>query len=316
VSRFEVPARASFVVGTGRSGTTLLVALLDGHPDLLVLPHESKAVSWHGARDPVAKLYQVTPYGERFPDDAAARERFDADLRARLDGPTDLGTALLALVEAVGHVRPVETATRWLEKTPKHLRAVPLLLARFGADTRVIGIVRDPRATFLSRSRRWNRRGPQAIRTFARRWAFDDALLRHFEAHSPGFMTVRYEDLVRETESSMRAVAAHLGIAWHPVLLEPTRTGGVYASNSSFVVQSRLDPTPLERYRKELESDVIAGVERLLGARMRLYGYEPESPTTGIGRIAQLWNELGVWRRMLRERWRWRRGLAKLPRAD
>ena len=49
------PARAAFLVGVPRSGTTLLLRLLDGHPDLLVLPHESHAADWHGAPDPARR---------------------------------------------------------------------------------------------------------------------------------------------------------------------------------------------------------------------------------------------------------------------
>jgi hypothetical protein len=33
--------RACFIAGQAKSGTTLLVALLDNHPELLVLPEET-----------------------------------------------------------------------------------------------------------------------------------------------------------------------------------------------------------------------------------------------------------------------------------
>ena len=33
--------RACFAAGQAKSGTTLLIALLDGHPQLLVLPEET-----------------------------------------------------------------------------------------------------------------------------------------------------------------------------------------------------------------------------------------------------------------------------------
>jgi hypothetical protein len=314
-----VPPRAAFIVGVGRSGTTLLVSLLDGHPELLSLPHESKAASWHGADDPVSRLYEVTPYGDDFPVAPEEREAFEARLRSRLRGPSDLRTALLALVDAVvrtGAPSNAMEASVWLEKTPKHLPRVPTLLAQFGPSTRAICVIRDPRAVFLSRSRRWNRRGLHAIRVFARRWAFYDALSRQFETSHPGFRVVRYEDLVREPEATLRGVADHLGIAWHASLLVPSRMGEPWEGNSSFeerAAQAGLSSASLDRYRTELADDEIAEIERLLGPRMVRRGYALEVVTDLGPTWRRLKLEVASRGRVLREGWRWRREASGNP---
>jgi hypothetical protein len=314
-----VPPRAAFIVGVGRSGTTLLVSLLDGHPELLSLPHESKAVSWHAADDPVSRLYEVTPYGDRFPAEPDAREAFDARLRSRLQGPANLRTALLALVDAVvrtGTPSDVAKASTWLEKTPKHLPRVPTLLAEFGPSTRAICVIRDPRAVFLSRSRRWNRRGVHALRVFARRWAFYDALSCRFELSHPGFRVVRYEDLVRHPEPTLRGVADHLGIAWHASLLEPSRMGEPWRGNSSFEqrgAQAGLSSASLDRYRTELADDEISEIERLLGPRMVHRGYALEVVTDLGPTWRRLRLEIASRGRVLREGWRWRREASGTP---
>jgi hypothetical protein len=308
-----IPPRAAFIVGVGRSGTTLLMSLLDGHPEVLPLPHESKAASWHAADDPVSRLYEVTSYGDDFPAAPDEREAFDACLRGRICGPSDLHTALLALVEAVvstGVPSDALDASVWVEKTPKHLPRVPTLLAEFGPSTRAICMVRDPRAVFLSRSRRWNRRGVRALRVFARRWAFYDALSRRLEASHPGFHVVRYEDLVCKPEATLRGVADHLGIAWHDALLVPSRMGQPWEGNSSFEqrpAQAGLFSAPLDRYRSELADDEIAEIERLLGPRMVRRGYALEV-VTDLGPTWRRFNlEVATCGRMLREGWRWRR---------
>jgi hypothetical protein len=41
ISRLPFEQRACFIAGQAKSGTTLLVALLDNHPDLLVFPEET-----------------------------------------------------------------------------------------------------------------------------------------------------------------------------------------------------------------------------------------------------------------------------------
>ena len=41
ISKLPFEERACFIAGQAKSGTTLLVALLDSHPELLVLPEET-----------------------------------------------------------------------------------------------------------------------------------------------------------------------------------------------------------------------------------------------------------------------------------
>ena len=53
-------ALATFIVGHPRSGTSLLLALLDGHPDLLVLPFETHLFDWARSRDPVTAVLART----------------------------------------------------------------------------------------------------------------------------------------------------------------------------------------------------------------------------------------------------------------
>jgi len=41
MSAFPFDQRACFIAGQAKSGTTLVAALLDSHPELLVLPQET-----------------------------------------------------------------------------------------------------------------------------------------------------------------------------------------------------------------------------------------------------------------------------------
>ena len=61
ISTLPFEQRACFIAGQAKSGTTLLVALLDNHPELLVLPEET-------AYFPTV----LTKYGKR-----SRREQFD-----------------------------------------------------------------------------------------------------------------------------------------------------------------------------------------------------------------------------------------------
>ncbi len=311
-----VPPRGAFVVGMPRSGTSLLVSLLDGHADVLRLPRETHVVSWHALPDPVAGLFGETRFGETFAAGTPERQRLEQDLRARLSGPTDVATALLALVASCAAQRPpAGRPALWLEKTPKHVHTLPVLLAAFGPATRAIVMLRDPRATFASHKARWGRSGAAAARRFACRWAEVDALAARFEAGRRDVLVLRYEDLVTRTEPSMRRVAEHLGIGFDAALLSPTRRGEGWVGNSSYAEKpSGVSTASLERWRETLTGVEVGALERALLPRLLARGYAAatEGRPGAIGRWrVETSVALNLWRR---ER-DWRAGLAALPPA-
>ncbi len=299
--------RAAFIVGVARSGTSLFVSLLDDHPELSVLPYESKVLDWCGAADPVSELLGNSRYGTLFPEGTSERDLLESEMRAHIRGPTDMRTALLGLVAGVRRARPPRpTESMWVEKTPKHLRSVPLIARAFGADTRFVCMLRDPRAVLSSQHKRWGRAGTVSVRAFCRRWATADALTRQFEQELPHFRVFRYEDLVAAPEQTMRAAAEHLGIAWNDSLLAPSRRGEDWAANSSFGRTVKgLTTDAVERWREELEPREVRVLERLLGARMERRGYAPDGPGGLYWRRAYM-EGASLWS-LWRERRRWRK---------
>lgn len=299
--------RGAFVVGVARSGTSLLKALLDGHPELWVPPAESFAVDWCEAQDPAAAFLALPRYDALLPTGSPERERVEQTLRARFRPGQGPAHAVLAFMEAMAAVRPPEScATHWVEKTPKHLRIVPSLLAELGPDTRAVCVVRDPRAVLASQARRWERgRTPQGMRHFARRWATGDALTRAFQQRHPAFLAVRYEDLVEAPEQVMRDVAEHLKIRWHDILVQPTRGGEPWGGNSSYGTEgapSRISDVSLRRYEQELPAPIVQGVSQLLAPRMEHWGYEPGCRAAGP---ARWWLELSTAQAVRRARRAW-----------
>jgi len=309
----RVPPRGAFITGLPRSGTSLLVSLLDGHADVMRLPVETHVVSWHAEPDPVSALLQTTRFGALFAPGTEERGVLEAALRARLSGPADVRTALLALLEACALARPPRGAPSvWLEKTPKHVRSLPVLLAAFGPQTRAVILLRDPRATFASHKARWGRAGARAARRFARKWAEVDALARRLAAERADVLVLRYEDLVADTEGCMRALAAHVGITFDAALLQPTRRGQQWAGNSSYAESRQgVSSASLERWRQALTPEEVAALERALDRRLRERGYAPSQPARQAP--LQRWlDEAVVAVRLWRLRLRWRRGVRRI----
>ena len=142
--------RACFVAGQAKSGTTLLVALLDNHPELLVLPEETAyfptVLTKYGPRGRRAQFDYLTKeslsnvlfggpckWGKRdyfyFPT-ARFLQTFDQMAFDPVNVERDL---LVIMLEAYAATlgRSLDSITRWIEKTPANRKYLPAIHSRF-----------------------------------------------------------------------------------------------------------------------------------------------------------------------------------------
>src|SRR5881398_3565218 len=156
--------RACFIAGQAKSGTTLLVALLDNHPQLLVLPEETAyfptVLTKYAPRGRRAQFDYLTKqslsnvlfggpckWGKRnystFP-----REKF---LKTFEDAAFDRANAqedlLVLMVKAYAATlgRSLDTIARWVEKTPANRNYVGAIFTCF-QHAKMLVTMRDPRA--------------------------------------------------------------------------------------------------------------------------------------------------------------------------
>jgi Sulfotransferase family len=121
-------------------------------------------------------------------------------------------------------------------------------------DGRLISILRDPLSWFSSAQGRDPEADPEPLLELWKRSAQEmiDAKVRYPDL----VFIVRFEDLVRDTEEAMRALARFLGIDYDPVLATPTFNGYPVGANSSYEVSSTGVVTdPLERHNELLSDD-------------------------------------------------------------
>lgn len=268
------PSRGVIVVGMPSAGTATLTALLGGHPEVLTAPHPVLATDWFDADDPVGELTD------------SSRDAFARALRDRVAGPTDVVTATRAVFDTVATTSEL-SGSLWVARTSRHLPMVPVLMRDFGARTQIVCVVRDPRAMLAAVS---TARPPSArdVEAFGRQWTTADRLVGHYvRRYSIDLIVVRHEDLVDDTERAMRRVAKHVGIAWHPALLD-----------------GAADEPPTDAWRTALPAAAVERLEDLVGHRLARWGYEPSTRAaerTGFRRVATeavcLGRELAVRRR-------------------
>ena len=164
ISKLPFEQRAAFIAGQAKSGTTLLVALLDSHPELLVLPEETAyfptVLTKYAPRGRRAQFDYLTKkslsnvlfggpckWGKRnyatFP-----RENFLHTFEhAAFDDATAQEDLLVLMVKAYAATlgRSLDTVMRWVEKTPANRNHVNAIGKRF-PHAKILITLRDPRA--------------------------------------------------------------------------------------------------------------------------------------------------------------------------
>lgn len=298
----ETPARIAgtplLVCGHPRSGTSLLLSLLDGHPEILAYPGETKYFrAIHGRRglQDAEALLRRTRIGRMSRDrisaiedaravNAAEETTFTRALGEQLGAaatPADLLPAvMLAYAASIGS----EPRRYWAEKTPLQEFDLDTALELW-PDMRALYIVRDPRDVYASfRRKRVTRGKGLSVMKFAVRVRRSLASWERFaSAHPTRGRLLRYEDLVHEPECSMRAVADFLGIEWADELVQPTRAGLPWRGNSSFTnSHQNVSASPIGRYVEELMPGEARALETLLSEMFNRFGWARS--TTGSGR--------------------------------
>lgn len=300
---------AIFVVGASRSGTTLMRNLLE-RSELIALARENHfvghVVDREGARHYFRRLgdladdatvrrlvdflysgeYQrrsrvreISPYW-RWLTESVLREDLERRLLAAERTERGLFAAFMrAYADWCG--RPIMG-----EKTPAHLGYVDTLLEWF-PHARVIHMIRDPRAVYVSDShrRRAKRRRPyslfmrvpllfQSVMLAQTAMVWRGAARRHFEyqaRYPKQYLLVRFEDVVARPEETLGEVFAFLGVA-APEQVSVTRVfaHGLASGGAS---ESGIDPAAANRWREHIGPFANRLLSLLLRGWMKRLGY-------------------------------------------
>jgi hypothetical protein len=214
--RRHVGAPAPFVVGVGRSGTTLLRLMLDAHPELAIPPETHfipQLIETAGRNASAADLTRVIT-GARTWTDFGLEERALADHVAALDRPTapDVARAFFALY-AEGQGKP-----RWGDKTPIYVTKMRPIGAAL-PEARFIHLIRDGRDVALSRRKR-GMGADKPLADTAQRWRRRIENARKQARRLRGrYLELRFEDLVANAEPALRQVCELIDLAWDDAML-------------------------------------------------------------------------------------------------
>ncbi|MFN2388437.1 MAG: sulfotransferase [Actinomycetota bacterium] len=266
-----------FIVGSARSGTTMLRLMLNAHPEVAVPPESRFAVELWDGRDEVD--------AGRFVERLAGHSMFHHwDLPGEVvreelggEGPCSYRAAVSAAYEAYARVHG---KTRWGDKTPRYVEHIPFL-ARLFPDARFVHLVRDGRNVALSYAD--VPFGPKTVGKAADLWARRvSAGMRAGRALEAGrYLELCYEDLVEDPEGEAKDLCDFLDLPFDPDMLDYTER----ARDAVLPRAARFNPHVTERptartrsWQDDLEPIDAEMFEAIAGGVLSELGYERRYP--------------------------------------
>lgn len=297
-----------FLIGYGRSGTTLLLSRLAGHPD----------IRFEGENN---LLYNLCRDGVDLSETAAP-----AALAQRAREAAVLGKQVRAFVERFGDLEDLanrhgartladlfrimvtegETPAVWGDKSPLSTLIIGRIRQAY-PGARFIHLVRDPRDVILSyfRKRRSSARqesqvpdrhpGPRdapVLHIHMQRWQYWNQAVE--EMRDDDILTLRYEDLVCDPDAQLTRLCAFVGVPFHEDMIHSSEMAGRLAEMSAHRrVNGPIQNDRIKQYEAALRPWMRRLAENLCGDLMDRYGYERSS---GLGVSSALLNQTLAWR--------------------
>jgi omega-hydroxy-beta-dihydromenaquinone-9 sulfotransferase len=289
-----------FITGASRSGTTLLSFMLRRHPAVFGL----KELQFFGrAWDPrdfdrrfsraeaVEAVTAMRVFQERgiLTHEFHPRDRRDAQLL--VDSLPDGGADPARLFATIAHQFAADAGKQVpCEQTPRYIFYAEALLDIY-PEARVVHLVRDPRAVMASQKMRWRRRqlSPAGARvplydslrvwvnyhpyTIASLWSRATAAAVALADH-PRVTLVRFEDLLREPDPTMRGICGRLEIEYDAGMLEVGQVNSSHRSSSSGA-RVGLRVEAISKWREVLTHAEVQIADHSCAPFMQRFGYEP-----------------------------------------
>lgn len=277
------------IIGCGRSGNTLLRAMLVAGGDVTI-PPESYVLSsiarrynlwrflgWGNIIRCVIKKLTMHPEFQTWSMDIT---QLNAKARAIPKAERSLLSIMRLIYLEYGQQHGFGQ-TYWGDKTPLNTLYLPEI-HRIMPNAKYVHIIRDPRAVALSyvKAAENNQNIKEdSFEKAAQRWYHSVAAVRQFKklAGPQNIIEIRFEDLLAEPEAVIKQVCAHLGLNYNASMLAHHQTsqhlGDVDQYDHHTNSRKALDPSKADAWQGSIAPRDRMVVEEITGVLAKLYGY-------------------------------------------
>lgn len=241
-----------FILGSVRSGTTLLRDLLRGHPNL-ICPEETHMFRWG---EPFASTEYL--HVNKVADTLIKHREMDgvdeSDFLNILENSFDRKNFMLNYIELFKQIQNA-TNKRCFDKTPQNVYGLPLIKAYF-PEAKIIHIVRNP-LNVVASLKQGKVLAPQTLTGAINFWKESILIINTLKPLFEDFLyEFKYEELTNNPAKEISSILTFLG--------EPKKdVTGQY---------NHVNPAK-DSYLDVLNDSEIETVNRELSELMQLYGY-------------------------------------------
>ena len=288
-----------FLTGHRKSGTTLLHKLFDGHPEInsypvdigllyAYIPCHAGKLNENDARERInAVIRKSTTYilGKRV---SQARLEFDLEVFlshfwhvGKSKDLTNASAIVQALAESWCEYAQLDPTLPFVVKETSQTIHARTMLAD-GLQAKFIHIVRDPRDNYAAIksgvANYYSKMGEselEALASVVNRARMDLMIAARLKAESCSWFTsLRFEDLVSDSNSTMTQLAEFCDISFHTCLTQPTILGQAFDGNSHEGERhSGISNKNSGRWSERISEFEVGVIEFWLSDVMRSWGY-------------------------------------------
>ena len=292
-----------FIFGMPKSGTSLMLSLLDDHDNLVVFPTESKLFKlfhkhrfdFRNKREFVDFIFTKTgfatfnPYVDRYKYesnltkkvylDAINYDDFKKELLNELDKNNidfnNIKSIFLVLTLALAKIQDKKIANLkyFIEKTPFNEFYLNEIKDNF-SDYKIIHIIRDPRDNFAAYKIFTQQKYGYFNYEFIELWLKSYFIAKRNQ-NKKNYFLVSYEALVRKKERVIKDISDFLGIPFNESMLTPTLAGKLWPGNSSDKIKfNKISNSRVGIYKNKLNKNEIIIIDYLcLNKKISLYSF-------------------------------------------
>ena len=285
-----------FVVGVGRSGTSLLQSMLAAHSALAVPPETaflrryaavgilSRMVRGGASRSDIVNLLEADPRLLRVPVSYA----MVVDEAAEEGQLTDISVYRCLLSQYARSVNKPGVG----DKDPRMIEYLDILQAAY-PEANVVQIIRDPRDVLASKKKAdWSSRYSSLRHVFAYRVQLMNGRREGLKQFGDRYHEIVYEALLAEPEEQLRALCEKFGIPYESGMLKFSKAAeSLVAPDEMGWKQETMGPLLKGNHGKWRESltDVeVALVERSCATAIRAFDYVSSDAWGKLGAIDRL----------------------------
>ena len=291
-----------FIVGAGRSGTTLLQFMLRSHPELSLPTGESHFfIPFYQRRNEfgdlsditrlrelVNELYQFNPgffdeelHGIQFNAESITQQLHKLDVKSM---PEVFSGIFQINAEAEGK-------TRWGDKTPYYVLHLDTILEMF-PNAQIVHLIRDGRDCALSMlERKWDLK---IFNIYHAAYTWNKYVLtgESFGQKNPErYYKIYYEDILNSPEKTLMDLCQFLNIKFNTQVINFKKSGG---SGDTPLVSQPIQKNNRNKWKKKMTPAQIRIFETLAGDALRKCGYETIYSQPTINRFEWFVNELHI----------------------